>query len=963
MSQDISDDQKNNDALPDGEFMQRFDQLTRSQQTIVLKKAEVEADAELKALKKEAADRRTKLLNAVRVTTPDINAPLIEKLESLEYEGKEFTSRDVATLLKAGDVKLSDAPDFFDLTVAQREDLLDRVGFYKGVVIDHRLSNPVEVSFHEVLARPEHIIAAAQDDNAGYVDTVLYRKPNFSGYFENYFTASEAVHQTQKNGVTNLKFSLAASAGMASTVAMGIGASYHRAEQENTGTVGKNVYTTANFFLPRIELSFDQLEPYASPKFENACRKAVLTQGTLKERFSALKRVLDSFGHFVSGQTLVGGRLFATEAKEFTGEENKSDVTERFAAELKVSLSMPTAEGEMSVSGDTGSQKVTRNKTGKESQSITFHAVGGEGAVVQNAAVWVESLYDYRRWAAVQRENLVPSIDILSESISKQCWDLLKEYASNNTKRTLLYDDGAWFLFYGAYGDDAGSLAEETFFSIENNAFNTAISLKSKVPVEKEPVILTTPDVKPEQLWRMNEQGYILSFMTSTTRTFASSKDINFALTVVGAEEKGRDNYDVIISQAGRAEYQTWEYPGSGEIINTVLGDNYILDTNESKRLFMRKRSPNDGLSRLWSFSVRDRYIIEDMKNDLPTEKTYPWFKLRAPDTGLVLSIKGAEEGKKLNATEDYQIVALPDIHGPHQLWQMNNDGNVVSAIDAEDGDKTYNVLLSLAKENHLLLAKPYSPWLMQSWKLDNGAQLVPASGESGVAACIIPVQGQVASGNSVGMLRDSTNPPQVWTQETATGKTDYTSFITRMLSDGRNTQDWTKMVDSSPLEINGRLTGLRLVVRLRGAGKVTWGEGYALQLEVAYRREDGSPQTIRHGEPLDSNMQEIVTGSPAAVDTRWLYLPAVPIHKIKLATANKPGKVLGFMYQLKPNGPWISLAADSATAKLPKMPDRETATPTAISQLSANESETIVAIGLDFNLATRLLSPKILVR
>lgn len=79
-----------------------------------------------------------------------------------------------------------------------------------------------------------------------------------------------------------------------------------------------------------------------------------------------------------------------------------------------------------------------KQKKSSETQNMTFNAIGGEEAVVQDAAAWAESLYDYRRWANVQRESLIPTLELLTENISKRCRGVLEEYSLTRTKPALL---------------------------------------------------------------------------------------------------------------------------------------------------------------------------------------------------------------------------------------------------------------------------------------------------------------------------------------------------------------------------------------------------------------------------------------------------------------------------------------------------------------------------------------------
>lgn len=102
-----------------------------------------ERKKELAQREKEANDRRSQLIKAVRFSAPAIDKALVDKFEALSIDSHAFSAKDVVKLM-TNDAKLPEKVlDFFDLNLAQREDLLDRIGYYKGIVIDHCAANPV----------------------------------------------------------------------------------------------------------------------------------------------------------------------------------------------------------------------------------------------------------------------------------------------------------------------------------------------------------------------------------------------------------------------------------------------------------------------------------------------------------------------------------------------------------------------------------------------------------------------------------------------------------------------------------------------------------------------------------------------------------------------------------------------------------------------------------------------------
>lgn len=221
--------------------------------------------------------------------------------------------------------------DFFDLNTAQQNELLDRIGFYRGVVFDQTSANTVESGFREVLRRPDDQSSGTDEYSECVPATLFYRRLKFSGYFENKHTSNESVHQMQKNGVTNLTFLLNVAMGSIKSAAVGSGYCSSSQSRLTAGGINRTQYTTASFYLPMIELSFDDSEVCASQAFIRACRSALtmpppdsaesvkdeapaekdpdLTRRhaseALKTWFRRLKKVFDTFGHFVPVRKLI----------------------------------------------------------------------------------------------------------------------------------------------------------------------------------------------------------------------------------------------------------------------------------------------------------------------------------------------------------------------------------------------------------------------------------------------------------------------------------------------------------------------------------------------------------------------------------------------------------------------------------------------------------------------------------
>ncbi|WP_411906996.1 RICIN domain-containing protein [Rhizobium mayense] len=860
---------------------------------------------------KEAADDRAAILSAVRTSTPDITSKLVSKMDEMSVSSHEFTERDKTTLIHLANLQLNDSQDFFDLNPAQREDLLDRVGFYRGISIDQRASNQIQVGFRDVLRRPGAVIERDAEESCSPSDRVfiakpLYRKPAFAGYFENYFTFSEEVHQNQKNGVTNLKFSLAASAGVAVRGGVGVSIASSQQSQIGDGGIQKTVFITSNFFLPRIELSFDDRKPCASKDFIDACREAIEEYQSAEGRFYALRKVLDAFGHFVPTMTLVGGRLFATETKIYEGSETTSDVTQRFAASLKASLKTIAANVEAAAEGEYSEQLQAKEHSKSENQAQTFHAVGGEGGLVQDAGNWLRSLMDYRRWSAVQREDLIPSINLLPVELSRKCWSVLTDFAAKNTKRDLLYKENAAFVFYGEYGDRVGHLAAETWFVAENAGLFSGLTVSQTPPTDGGSVGLVELVPADTQTWRMSTEGHLIAFVTRPASLKGRGALAEFAISVGDIDPKAAQaDIPVSLQQVGTVEHQLWSYSGAGTFTSMTLKGNYVLAVNKAKRLVARQRSKTGDASELWNLIEVNPSVDLKTSTKMVAARPNEWFTLRIADNEMVLSLRNAEGLEAVQAENGAPIVMLPDVGGAHQLWTTSSDGLITSRIKAVDGDVQSSLLLT-ADNNGLLIAKRKTANERQRWSISSEGYLKPVTENEKVATAgkADSTRGQAYSVSleeqadtdrqrwSVGLSIDSGNElKEVFPTQTEVYPYSIYSFC------------------SLPIQVKGKIRGMRFKAYNRGRTRDGWG----LKCELYVQRSEGTAHqwVSETREPDESDPAQVAyvwsDKSPGRcyLQDSLLYLPSHPISELRFAFA--PGStILTPMYRYEGRSDWV---------------------------------------------------------
>lgn len=924
---------------------ERLARLQNSDEMIKLSKAERDAEERYKADEREAADRRSALMSAVRVSTPDLSTKLFEEMKALASRDRNFSSRDAIALINATGVALNPVHDFYDLNTAQRNDLLDRIGFYRGVVVDQTSANTVESGFREVLRRPDAQLSGTDEDSESLPATLFYRRPNFSGYFESNHTSNESVHQMQKNGVTNLTLSL--NVAMGSIKSAAIGTEYGSSSQSRVtaGGINRTLYTTASFYLPMIELSFDDSEVCASQAFIRACRTALTiplpaseepakddapaetdadltvrqASEALKARFRRLKKVLDTFGHFVPVSTRVGGRLYATEEKQLTTKEQSTDLTERFAVAVKASFSHPAASVDAGMKYENSVQTSSSEETAREAQRLIFQAVGGEGSAVQNASLWADSLADYRRWSAIQRENLVPTVNLLPEALRNEAWRVLEQFSHVSDKRSLLNDEDASFLFFGEYGERAGSKAREIYFSIQNLARPAAVSLGLTPPRQWDAAVLSHPALSQAQMWHLTADGQIISYIRVKPGATGRREDIAFALTA-GAGNKD-SVYDVLLSKAGSSSLQQWLCTEAGEIINTALSDaanRFVLTAGNSEKLTLTKQTPGSDLTQLWTLQELSEKEVTDSKPPVVAERRV---RFTCKDNKLALSVLEGAYQKELTDGKHYTVCAQPYTGGPHQLWQQDAAGNITSCLKTSTGKDVYLSSTDNAGAPYPV-ATTYDALLTQRWKNNVNGHLMPASGP--LTDKMLSVGVESDGSQPVFLSGQKTDVDTAWKMEEIS-ENERASEAEYSLLAGQAFEEREEVftVDSRELVINGYIREISLyavdrktynVSLFPGGPGIGFGEGWALQMRLKTQRTGGGEEIIQHKGAPNSDNQLFEDLSPVYVETAMVFLPDWPIYSLRLSIRRGVKNVLCFEYKSRKESDWVGAYSDGST-------------------------------------------------
>ncbi|WP_372022604.1 hypothetical protein P7L70_01430 (plasmid) [Tistrella mobilis] len=793
---------------------------------------------------REALDDRQKLLDRLRVTVPDPTAQIGTAMADTALAKRDFAAEAATRVFTAGGGTLAaDHSDFFTLNLAQRDDLLDRIGFYRGIVIDHSRSEVAARSFRDVLYRLDlRGDAAARRRLAGLSDAkpadpdktrgateaalmaaaaaalitstgqqanpakqasptqpaaqpepiaqpqpvakpaagappvasrpatptgptrLFYLKPQLSGYYETSYTYSEQVHQAQRNGVFGLSMSMTAAVGKPSFQGgIGVGVGIGRLSETTTAEAGKTVFVVTSYFLPRVELSFDDRTPSAAPDFlaavtaalDPADPVAIDPWPELIDPAERLMAVLAIYGHFVARRTLVGGRLFGTRVQTLSATEGTADVTRSLSVGVKAEVShlgVGTAQAAAEMKDATREQ--SRALAAAERQGLTLSAVGGEGQFLSDAGEWAKSLGNYRRWSAVMQDDPMPSIDLLPRDLAQRCRAVLRDYASRHTVQEL-QAKGAHFLFYNEYRRIAGESARPVYFRIRNRMEpDKVLSLLMDQPGNGVEVGLRDAGMKADpasQLWYENGLGQIVAYSCSATAEFALTALTDDVVTGPAGRPPA-DRFKLAITVLDTAPYQSWTLTAAGHLINTGLeagltavgrfdpavtgsfrlSDLWMVDPLSPEELTALLKTSDGADATRDPYLARDRRKAEDARpgTGLTIDTPFCIIARRAADPAAALAVN-ADMALSIEGTGDghldgHRAVLARLVIGRHQVWTTDGAGRL---FPAQSEDAPGRVCLTHRNGTLVLAPQDEARNNDQLWRYDaRGERLVLAA-------------------------------------------------------------------------------------------------------------------------------------------------------------------------------------------------------------------------------------------
>nr|MCU0326556.1 MAC/perforin domain-containing protein [Spirosomataceae bacterium] len=599
----FDEDEENNDDNNKSEGGSTKSNLVRKRTTEILDEEEetkrikteikhIDTETErIKAIEEQKQARRQAIKNLFEATGGNIPAmfnevnrelkDLMKTDKILKLDNISFSDdlKSYRTPTFANSYKLDSATDFFGMQVEDQDLLFDRIGLFKGVVVDYSKENPIEQGYRDVV---KHLIRDKDnDDKRSKPVRVFYKKPRLSGFYETNYAFDEYQKKSQESGVFNLGFGLSGSYSTGfNSVAAKAGYGYSKESLSEKSTHIKEISIISSFFLPKIELSFDTLGSCAADDLITYLEQALENEQDTIACFDRVNTILMSYGQFVPTSLIIGARIYSSDTKKLQVNETVENVLTKHAAEFKVAFSSKFLEGGVETKMKSENSSKSHEKSTSESQNITFNAIGGEGAFVADMNKWVASTADSKGWGLVRFDNLVPVIDVLPAELQKRITALFNRVVQECTIEDLL-NKSAQFLFHKGYFERFGSKAQPKFCIVKNSLGGKQV-LSVRVDGELEnnqEVIMSAYDSEGDyiQEWYFANSGKI--YLKSNYDT-----GNKLVLSIDASEQSPK----LVITQDNYFDNQFWDARG-GMIQNfngsyiTYDGDKIQLETKKEK--------------------------------------------------------------------------------------------------------------------------------------------------------------------------------------------------------------------------------------------------------------------------------------------------------------------------------------------------------------------------------------------
>lgn len=511
------------------------------------------------------------------------------ELDNINFSGDSALSA-YRTPTFAASYALDPKKDFFGMGIAEQDLLFERIGLFKGVVVDYSKENAIEQGYRNVVKfmnRPagNNTDNPAKEANRSKPVKVFYKKPRHSGFYETSYAFDEYQKKSQESGIFNLGFGLSASYN-SGFVSAGVkaGYSYSKESLSEANTHIKEISIISSFYLPKIELSFDTLQPCADDDLIAYIEHALESEQDTVACFDRINTILMSYGQFVPTSMIIGARLYSSDTKKIKQGEIIENVLSKHAANFQASISGMVAEAGVEGKMEADESSKSNEKSTSEAQNVQFRAIGGEGAVISDMGKWVTSTADAMYWGLIRFDNLVPVIDLLPYDLQKRITDLFNRVIEECTIEDLL-SKGSQFLFHKGYFERFGSKAQPKFCIIKNSLGGKqvlSVRIDGELESNQEVTMSAYDGIGGEiQEWYFANSGKI--YLKSNYDT-----DNKFVLSIDASRVPSR----LVITQDNYFDNQLWD--ARGGMIQNINGNYITYDGNKIQLEAQKENAKNN---------------------------------------------------------------------------------------------------------------------------------------------------------------------------------------------------------------------------------------------------------------------------------------------------------------------------------------------------------------------------------
>ncbi len=194
--------------------------------------------------------------------------------------------------------------------------------------------------------------------------------------------------------------------------------SREKREKEAESSAEKTLYMMGAWIYPRVAVDLRQCTQVAG-SFVAAVRNAL----NAADKFSALQKVFDDYGHAVPTSVELGGQLFFTHEQTVKGTYNKSEVENAIGAAASVKGAGATASTSVLFKNASGSEVTMKSIV----DSVSFKPTGGNTLLASTPSEWAKTVNKPHNWAVMQYKDLRSTIDLLPADLQDDVRRIWKE--------------------------------------------------------------------------------------------------------------------------------------------------------------------------------------------------------------------------------------------------------------------------------------------------------------------------------------------------------------------------------------------------------------------------------------------------------------------------------------------------------------------------------------------------------